>query len=73
MTEPEYRTYRTRDQIADALGGGALADIFIPLWNAIGQDEAEQLQTWTNGPTTQSPRTMPRSSPRKATPRQLPH
>ena len=44
MAEPEYRTYRTRDQIADALGGGALADIFIPLWNAKGQDEAEQLQ-----------------------------
>lgn len=45
MTEYEYRTFRTRDQIADALGGGALADIFIPLWSAIGQDEAEQLQT----------------------------
>lgn len=44
MTEREYRTFRTRDQIADALGGGALADIFIPLWNAVGQDEAEQLQ-----------------------------
>lgn len=44
MTDPDYRTYRIRDQIADALGGGALADIFTPLWNAIGQDEAEQLQ-----------------------------
>ena len=44
MTERDYLTNRTRDQIADALGGGALADIFIPLWNAIGQDEAEQLQ-----------------------------
>lgn len=44
MTDHDYRTFRTRDQIADALGGGALADIFIPLWNAIGQDEAEQLQ-----------------------------
>ena len=44
MTDREYLTDSTRDQIADALGGGALADIFIPLWNAVGQDEAEQLQ-----------------------------
>lgn len=44
MTDRDYLTNRTRDQIADALGGGALADIFVPLWNAIGQDEAEQLQ-----------------------------
>lgn len=44
MTDREYLTDRTRDQIADALGGAALADIFTPLWNAVGQDEAEQLQ-----------------------------
>lgn len=44
MTDREYLTPRTRDQIADALGGGALADIFTTLWNAIGQDENTQLQ-----------------------------
>lgn len=44
MTDREYLTDRTRDQIADALGGGALADIFIPLWDSITKDEAEQLQ-----------------------------
>lgn len=43
MTDREYLTDRTRDQITDALGGGALADIFIPLWNSIGQDDTEQL------------------------------
>lgn len=37
MTDRDYPTNRTRDQIADALGGGALADIFIPRWNAIGK------------------------------------
>lgn len=44
MTDREYLTDRTRDQIADALGGCALADIFIHLWDSITKDEAEQLQ-----------------------------
>lgn len=43
----EYRTFRTRDQIADALGGGALNDLFIPLWNSVGQDKAEQIHAIT--------------------------
>lgn len=44
MTDRDYRTARTRDQIADALGGGALADILTHLWDSITQDENAQLQ-----------------------------
>lgn len=44
MTDREYLTDRTRDQITDALGGGALADIFTHLWDSITQDENAQLQ-----------------------------
>ena len=44
MTDREYLTPRTRDQITDALGGGALADIFTTLWDSITQDEDTQLR-----------------------------
>lgn len=44
MTDREYLTARTRDQITDALGGGALADIFTTLWDSITQDEDTQLR-----------------------------
>ena len=44
MTDREYLTDRTRDQITDALGGGALADIFTTLWDSITQDEDTQLR-----------------------------
>ena len=44
MTERDYLTARTRDQIADALGDTALANIFNHLWDSITQDENTQLQ-----------------------------
>lgn len=44
----KYRTCRTRDQIADALGGGALNGLFIPLWNSVGQEKAEQIHAITD-------------------------
>lgn len=44
MPDRDYRTARTRDQITDALGGGALADIFTTLWDSITQDEDTQLR-----------------------------
>lgn len=43
MTDFVWREHRLRCQLSDALGGGALADIFTMLWDSIDQDDDTQL------------------------------
>lgn len=43
MTNFVWREHRLRGQLTEALGGGALADIFTILWDSIDQDDNTQL------------------------------